>query len=261
MANSNPTPKMQSEDNPPPPQQPQPKGKGKKPFPRPNNKVGNGPPKGQFKTVLQTPLTNDPLWKDSFLIEGETGFVNSLPTKEFVVDASGYTQLVEQEYKAISDVDKYYAKSIPASAHAYYHHVLFWYQIALQAQKHGTSTQDQERLVQFVNGYTSATIAAGAGEYLAGLGDYEDATGVKHILVAPHPNGHGHFGRISHLTHVNYEHVPAPAFFLQRVLEDMQVTTDRELNNHWDIENLAPQANPARPRLLHQTQQLFSEQQ
>lgn len=144
---------------------------------RPRNKISQGPPKGQFKSAQQTNLTNDPLWKDSFLIDGETGFVNSQPTKEFYVDAAGYVQLVEAEYKAISDVDKYYAKSIPASAHAYYHHVLLWHQLALQAQKHGTSTPEQERLVQFVSGYPSATIAAGAGEYLAGLGDYEDATG------------------------------------------------------------------------------------
>lgn len=51
--------------------------------------------------------------------------------KEFNADAPGYVHLIDQEYRAISDVDKYYAKSIPASAHAYYHVILYWHKLAL----------------------------------------------------------------------------------------------------------------------------------
>lgn len=51
-------------------------------------------------------MTNDPLWKDSFIIDGETGFVNERAAKEYYADAAGFCQLVETEYKAISDVDK-----------------------------------------------------------------------------------------------------------------------------------------------------------
>lgn len=190
-------------------------------FKRPHNRVNKTLPPPRAKSTTETPLTNDPLWKDSFLIDGETGFVNELSSKEFNADAAGYVQLVESEYKAISDVDKYYAKAIPASAHAYYHQLLYWYKIALIAQKRGTASRDQDILVRFVSGYQSAMIAAGAGEYLEGLGDYQDNTGVKHLLKAHEPNGDGHFGRATAQTHGLYETLPAPAIFYQRVVEDL----------------------------------------
>ncbi|KPI95924.1 hypothetical protein RR46_11637 [Papilio xuthus] len=57
-------------------------------------------------------LTNDPLWLESFVIDGKTGFVSEEPTKSFNADAAGYVQLVEAEYKAISDIDKHYADKI-----------------------------------------------------------------------------------------------------------------------------------------------------
>lgn len=171
------------------------KGQPKKNFPRPPNKVDkSGPPKPQHLSKSQTRLTNDPLWKDYFIIDGETGFSNETAAKDYHPGASGFVTLIEQEYKAITDVDKHYAKSVPASAYAYYHGIIYWYELALIAQRHGMSNADQDRLVHFVQGYPSAQIAAGAAEYFEGLGDFTDATGVKHLLAVPEVNELGHFG-------------------------------------------------------------------
>lgn len=214
-------------------------------FPRPVNNHKKGIPKPAHLTNKETNLTNDPLWKDSFILDGETGFTNEEPTKDFHPDAAGYVHLVEAEYKAISDVDRYYSKSVSASAHAYYHHILLWYKLALQNQKRGLATPEEERLIRFVEGYTTAQIAAGAGEYLTGLGDYSDAMGVKHYLVGSVPNIHGHFGRANAQTHSLYEMLPAPAVLLGRVQQDMLHTTQRgEPDNAWVPPNIAPQHRP-----------------
>ncbi|CAB3231907.1 unnamed protein product [Arctia plantaginis] len=88
---------------------------------------------------------------------------------------------------------------------------MFWYKLELAAQKHGTSSFDQEKLVQFVQGYGSLEIAAGAGEYLTGMGDFTDATRVKHLLHSEEPNMHVHFGQATAETHGLYETLPAPS--------------------------------------------------
>lgn len=70
--------------------------------------------------------------------------------------------LVEQEFvfKSIVDTDKNYRKSTTASAHANYHITLYWYKLALIAQKRGIASRDQDQLVRFVQGYSSAVIVA-----------------------------------------------------------------------------------------------------
>lgn len=199
--------------------------KTKKPFnKRPKGKFIKQIPKPKFLITKETPLTNDPLWKDSFVIDGETGFVSQDSAKEFNADAAGFINLVEQEYKALTDVDKYYAKSIPVSAHAYYHIVLYWYEVALIAQKRGVSSPEQDKLINFVQGYGTAVIAAGAGEYLEGLGDYTDIAGVRHLLRAQEPNAHGHYGPAAPDTHGLYETLPAPIIAFQRVVQDFEAS-------------------------------------
>lgn len=83
---------------------PQNKRRNKKAFPRPENKITWTLP--QPKILSTTTLTNDPLWLESFVLEGEHGLTNVKSIKEFEADAAGYIELVEQEYKAISDVDR-----------------------------------------------------------------------------------------------------------------------------------------------------------
>lgn len=97
----------------------------KKPIVRPKNKVGKHVPEPLYKSTTETPLVNDQLWKDSYVIDGETGFSCEHSAREFHPDAAGFINLVENEYKAIADTDKNYAKTVPASAHMYYHVVLY----------------------------------------------------------------------------------------------------------------------------------------
>ncbi|KPI95024.1 hypothetical protein RR46_12028 [Papilio xuthus] len=48
-------------------------------FPRPKNKTQKTIPKPTNLSTKETPLTNDPLWLESFVIDGETGFVSEDP--------------------------------------------------------------------------------------------------------------------------------------------------------------------------------------
>lgn len=92
----------------------------KKPIQRPTNKVGKTVPEPLYRSTTETPSVNDPLWKDSYVIDGETGFTCEHLAREFHSDAAGFVNLVENEYNAIADTDKNYAKTVPASAHVYY---------------------------------------------------------------------------------------------------------------------------------------------
>lgn len=230
-------------------QPPRPRRNGKPAFPRPKNIIDRSriPPARNISTQ-NTQETNDPLWKDSFIIDGEAGFTVEAPIREFSPDASGFVTLVESEYSAIVDVDKQYGKSVSASAHAYYHGVLYWYELALIAQKRGLANNDQVNLIHFVDGYPSAQIAAGAAEYLEGLGDFTDATGVKHILASQTPNGNGHFGQITHASHQLYETLPAPAILLQRCREDLDATVAHVPRDNWCPANIRPRAINIVPR-------------
>ncbi|KPI95023.1 hypothetical protein RR46_12027 [Papilio xuthus] len=106
----------------------------------------------------------------------------------------------------------------------------------MAAQKHSTASFDQEKLVQFVSGYGSLEIAAEAGEYLTGLGDYTDAAGVRHTMVARESNRDGHIGTATAETHGFCENLPAPAI-LQRVAEDLRTTVNRQDFNDARLRN------------------------
>lgn len=100
---------------------------------------------------------------------------------------------------------------------------------------------DQLNLIGFVDAY-EPLIASGAASYLAGLGDYTDGTGVKHIMMPIKPNNQGHFGRATALTHSQYEHYPAPAVALERVVQDVHATRDRDYQENliWDVNAITP---------------------
>ncbi|KOB72385.1 Uncharacterized protein OBRU01_12359 [Operophtera brumata] len=185
-------------------------------------------------------LTNDILWKEGLVLDGEVDLVYSRPIREFSPDASGFETLLEEEYKAISDVDKAFVKAIPQSVYNHFHHTLYWYKLSTQAIANGTSSREQEQLVNVVNSH-DVSVPSGAAAYLAGLGDFEDVTGVKHKLSSIEPNDNGHFGRATAQTHNDYETLPAPAISLQRVLEDVHYTLDRERDPIWDNPAITPQ--------------------
>lgn len=86
-------------------------------FQRPKNRTTNKVPALIKKS--------DPLWKDSFILDGETGFGVEESAKEFEADAAGYVQLVESEYKAIADVDKHYV-GVRIWSHLYVVHPGQW---------------------------------------------------------------------------------------------------------------------------------------
>ncbi|CAF4944176.1 unnamed protein product [Pieris macdunnoughi] len=184
-----------------------------------------GIPQPKKLSTQASELTNDILWKEGLVLDGEVGLVNARPIQEFSPDASGFETLLEEEYKAISDVDKAFVKAIPQSVYNHFHHVLYWYRLSMQAVANGVSSREQEQLINVVNSH-DICVPSGAAAYLAGLGDFEDVTGVKHRMTSTEPNDLGHFGRATAQTHHLYETSPAPAISLQRVLEDLHYTND-----------------------------------
>lgn len=70
----------------------------------------------------------------------------------------------------------------------------YWHRLATIAHAKGIASEAQQRLIHALAGY-DGKVAAGAATYLAGVGDYEDETGVKHILKSACPTDTGTFGR------------------------------------------------------------------
>jgi hypothetical protein len=69
-----------------------------KPFQRPKAKGPRKIPIPKSLSKTETPLTNDPLWKESFVLDGEAGLVSEDAAKEFNADAAGFISLVNAEY-------------------------------------------------------------------------------------------------------------------------------------------------------------------
>ncbi|CAH0730257.1 unnamed protein product, partial [Brenthis ino] len=181
-------------------------------------------------------LTNDPLWLDSFVLDGEKGLAHEEAVKDCKADATGFVELVEQEYAAISNCDRHFSKSVPLSAFAYYNHLIWWYKIALLAQKRGNASHDQ-RLVAFIEGYDTV-VGAGAATYLSGLGDFTDGTGVRHYVTASEPNQDGHFGAIGAENHGAYEKKIAPMVSFHTILAGVVATRRRRERLEWFPEEI-----------------------
>ncbi|KAK6639959.1 hypothetical protein RUM43_008236 [Polyplax serrata] len=67
----------------------------------------------------QTPLTNDPIWMETDVLD-----------REFEADSS----LVDAEYRAVADVDKNFSKIVSPSACNYFATICLWYHGELAAE-------------------------------------------------------------------------------------------------------------------------------
>ncbi|KAL4705737.1 hypothetical protein ACJJTC_018336 [Scirpophaga incertulas] len=182
--------------------------------PVPSLDDADGLPKPKAMAKKQTPLTNDPLWLDALALDGETGFTNRETVKEFNANASGYlTRIIIIRCYGIS---------------------------SRSPRRRGVPSHDQDSLVRFVDGYPSAVMASGAATYLAGLGDFEDVSGVRHYLAAQEPGPDGTFGQVPAATHNLYKALPSPAVYVNRVLEDVAATRDRNRNPLWSLARIQP---------------------
>ncbi|CAH0730221.1 unnamed protein product, partial [Brenthis ino] len=84
----------------------------KKPFPRPRPHFKSKEfPTPAKPSTTSTPLTNDPLWLDSFVREGDHGLTVSEGIKEAPADAVGYVELIEKEYDALASCERYFGKA------------------------------------------------------------------------------------------------------------------------------------------------------
>ncbi|KAL4708041.1 hypothetical protein ACJJTC_013452 [Scirpophaga incertulas] len=180
----------------------------------------------QFSNSLNNIWINDALNERYRLTGDHSLLARRHPSfrQTFQADAAGFVELIEEEYHALSDVD---------------HHIMWWYKVALCHQSQGVATTAEDKLIHFVNGY-SPSAGAGAAAYLSGMGDFTDATGVKHKLTSVMPNEHGHYGRVTAENHSHYEMSPAPALSLQRIMHDFVRTAGRNVPEMWDVPELAP---------------------
>jgi hypothetical protein len=204
-------------------------------------------PEPQHLSNTETPLTNDPLWLESFVIEGDRGYVEDAGVQKFTVTADSFVSLVQRTYETVSAADKEFSRHVSQSMYLYYNTMHFWGRIAAIRVHTGLATEDEQNLRRYLAS-KEYPVHEPINAYLRGIGDFNDPTGGEHqfkLLRLPSREEFegigGYFGRVSSDTHYLYESLPSPGVAARRVAADLQFTTGQGQYN-W---NLPDEIRPA----------------
>lgn len=104
----------------------------------------NSLPKPKYLSTSSTPLTNDPSWLQSFVIEGHEGFVKPAKPAEFCVSTDPFLPLVFNGYQLIFLANKSFGNAISLSVYTYYN-IMHLCARLLAIERHYGRVHDQER--------------------------------------------------------------------------------------------------------------------
>lgn len=198
-------------------------------------------PKPQNKSKTSTPLSNDPLYLDALVIEGDQGFVEETGHKVFSPTFESYVSLVERTYAQVCTADKEFQRHISLAMYLHYHIVHLYARIAVIRQHGGKATEDENNLVRYLQS-VEYSVHEPINCYLRGIGNFIDTSGTMHrfsIRQLPQPTQYegitGFFGRVDQNTHTLYECYPSPGVVATRIVEDYLYSNDRNRNPIWNI--------------------------
>lgn len=99
-------------------------------------------PKPQYLSKKDSELTNEPLWKDSFVIDGEECIQNE-KSELFYPDLNGFLGLIRDEYIKLCYTGKEFGSKIPGSAFSYYANTRARYRLLILNKGTVTPSMDQ----------------------------------------------------------------------------------------------------------------------
>ena len=197
--------------------------------------------KPQHQSKKQTPLANDPLYMEAFVIEGDKGFVEEAGRKVFSPSFESFISLIERTYTQVCTTDKQFQRHVSLSMYVYCNVAHLHARIAAIRQHTGRSVEDENNLIFYMKS-EDYPVYEPVNAFLRGLGDFEDPSGTYHhfsIRQIPTPQAFagfsGYYGRIDRNTHAIYECYPAPGIAAQRIIEDYLYTIDNNRGPIWNV--------------------------
>lgn len=179
------------------------------------------------------PEAKDPLSKDIFVIEGDTGFIEEAGEKKIAPSCESFISLCERTYQQVAAVDRQWGKSISPAMYTYYNTVHLWSRIAAIRNITGRACEDERNLLCYVDN-DQYPIHETINTYFSGLGNFEDPSGSKRKFVClriPDVKKYGgitgFFGKVDSRTHYLYEGYPAPGVTAQRIQSDYLYSIDK----------------------------------
>lgn len=116
----------------------------------PVNPIPPVKPKPQHLSKTQSPLTNDPLWMEAFVIDGDRGLVEDAGEQKFTVTADSLISLVKRTYETMSSADKEFNRHVSLSMYQYYNVIHFWARLAAIREHTGLATEDERNLKRYL---------------------------------------------------------------------------------------------------------------
>jgi hypothetical protein len=207
--------------------------------------------RGQSKTA--SPLNNDPMWLEAFVIDGFRGFVEEGGENTFTVTADSFIALVRRTYDNVCTADKEFSRNVCYSMYQHNNNIHFGARVAAIRSLTGRATEDDKNLISYLAS-KEYPVHEPINAYLRGLGDFDDPSGTEHKFrllrlpaVEEFDDIAGFFGRVDHNTHYLYESLPAPGVSALRVLKDLEYTRGA-IQANWDLpEALRPPPVPGLP--------------
>jgi hypothetical protein len=201
----------------------------------------------EFLNPKTKALSNDPLYLEAFVIDGDQSYVEAAGKPDFTITTDSFISLNRRTYNTVCISDKEFGKHVSLSMYLYYNTLHFWARIADIRHHHGYASIEEQNLVRYIS-TPQYPVHEPIKAYLRGIGDFEDPTGTKHQFKelrlpsdVEHDGVTGFFGRVSAETHFLYRSLPAPGVVVYRILQDLRYTCHIINNPLWDLpEQLQP---------------------
>lgn len=214
-----------------------------------------GVPQPKHLSKTTSPLSNDPLYLESFMNEMGTEMRMAPVANEVHPGHYGMAQLVEEDFKSMTGRSHVYAKNVSESMHSYYISMhVYARMLSLRRQCGAVISPDEADFVtQMEMGAYSLTKLT--EQYLAGFGDTTipgsmecDFMFNKPALVAS-DGIIGYFGPIAE-NPVDYSTYVCPGVVAQRICEDMVRTLANpaeDPGDEWQLEIDQPEDGVEEP--------------
>lgn len=207
------------------------------PVPAPAAPLPLPTPKHLSKTA--SPLSNDPLYLESYMNELGTDMQPAPVTNEVHPTHIGFTDVVEEDYRAITAKSHVYAKNVSPAMHSYYFGMLLHARMLdINRQNGHVITSDERDFVEQLESQPYP-ITKTFELYSSGFGNTAFQGSTEHEFVYNKPdlvraeNISGFFGPIEENA-ADYATYVCPGVLAQRIIEDVAAT-------------VAPAAHPLPP--------------
>lgn len=225
----------------------------------------DGPPGGQYLSKTTSDLKNDPLHLEAFMPSPSEALTARAEEINHYPGFDGLSTIVNESHEQFCAHSHNYKKSVPISGYAYYVSVMAWARaLKLKQLNRYALTSFERDFLEVIYEQGNYVLPKAIGIYLAGLGNITLPEGPesKFDLKDYDYDEQGYFENMDeNFLCAKY---PCIAIFAQRIMRDIDFSTNEEVDENWlpnDLNHIwntrcigyAPSVN-----LSHMEQQIFT---